>query len=111
MSVYIDEEKLKQVETFTYLGGVITDKSTCTDNIKRRIGLAMGGMQKLTTIWKSKEITIETKIELYRVLILSIATYGSESWTLKKRDEHRFLVFEMYCTAWECFWVSLDEIN
>ena len=39
----------------------------------------MGGMQELTTIWKSKEITTEIKIELYRVLILSIATYGSES--------------------------------
>ena len=98
MSVYIDEVLLKQVvETFTYLGGVISENSTCTDDIKRRIGLAMGGMQKLTSIWKSKEITTETKIELYRVLILSIATYGSESWTLKKRDEHRLLVFEMSC--------------
>ena len=54
---------------------------------QKRIGLAMGGMQKLTSIWKSKEITTKTKIELYRVLILSIATYGSESWTLKKRYE------------------------
>ena len=97
MSVYIDEVQLKQVETFTYLGGVISENSTCTDDIRRRIGLAMGGMQKLTSIWKSKEITTETKIELYRVLILSIATYGSESWTLKKRDEHRLLVFEMSC--------------
>ena len=60
LCVYIDEKKLKQVETFTYLGGVITDKSTCTDVIKREIGLAMGGMQKLTIVWKSKEITIET---------------------------------------------------
>ena len=57
----------------------------------------MGGMQKLTTIWKLKEVTIETKRELYRVLILSIASRGSQSWTLKKRDEHRLLVFEMSC--------------
>ena len=55
MSVYIDEVQLKQVETFTYLGGVISENSTCTDDIKRRIGLAMGGMQKLTSIWKSKK--------------------------------------------------------
>ena len=54
MSVYIDEVKLKQVETFTYLGGIISENSTCTDDIKRRIGLAMGGMQKLTSIWKSR---------------------------------------------------------
>ena len=97
LSVYIEEEKLKQVQTFTYLGGVISENSTSSDDIKRRIGLAMGGMQKLSTIWKSKEITPETKMELYRVLILSIATYGSECWTLKKKDEHRLLVFEMSC--------------
>ena len=78
MSVYIDDETLKQVETLTYIGGVITYKSTCTDGIKR-IGLAMRGMQKLITIWKSKEITIETEIEPYQVLILSIATCCSES--------------------------------
>ena len=67
-------------KTFTYQGEVISEKSTRTDNVKRRIGLAMGGMQKVTSIWKSKEITTETKIELYRVMILSIATYSSESW-------------------------------
>ena len=73
MSVFIDEEKMKQVETFTYLGGVSTENSPCTDDIKRNIGIAIRGMQKLTSIWKSKEITTETKIELYRMLILSIA--------------------------------------
>ena len=97
VSVYIDEEKLKQVETFIYLGGVITDKLTCTDDIKRRIGLAMAGMKKLTAISKSKEITMETKMELHRVLIPSFATYDSESWAFKKSDENRLLVFKMSC--------------
>ena len=57
----------------------------------------MGGMQKLSVIWRAKEISLPTKMELFRVLILSIATYGSESWTLKKKDEQRLLTFEMSC--------------
>ena len=64
ISVYIDVE---------FLGGVISEKSTCTNDIKRKMGLALGKMQKLTAIWKS---------------VFYIATYGSESWTRKKRDEH-----------------------
>ncbi|XP_072050141.1 uncharacterized protein [Amphiura filiformis] len=85
-----ESDQLKQVQTFTYLGGVITENSTSTEDIKRRIGLAMGSMRKLTTIWKSKEISINTKMELYQVLILSIATYGAEAWTLKKRARRDF---------------------
>ena len=100
MTIFIGSDQLKQVQTFTYLGGVITENSTSTEDIKRRIGLAMGSMQKLSTIWKSKEISTDTKMELYQVLTLSIATYGSEAWTLKKRDEKRLLVFEMSCLRW-----------
>ena len=55
----------------------------------------MGGIQKLSVIWRAKEISLPTKMELYRVLILSIATYGSESWTLKKKDEQWLLTFEI----------------
>ncbi|XP_072041667.1 uncharacterized protein [Amphiura filiformis] len=57
----------------------------------------MGIMQKLNPIWKSKEISTITKLELYKVLVLSIGTYASEAWTIKKRDEQRLLVFEMAC--------------
>ena len=68
ISIHIQGEPLTQVLTFTYLGGVIDKDSTSTNDIKRRIGLAMGGMQKLSSIWKSKEISTLTKTELYRFL-------------------------------------------
>ena len=87
VSISIQGKTLNQVQSFTYLGGVINDDATSSHDIKRRIGLAMGGMQKLSVIWRAKEISLPTKMELYRILILSIATYGSESWTLKKKDE------------------------
>ena len=97
VSISIQGKTLNQVQSFTYLGGVINDDATSSHDIKRRIGLAMGGMQKLSVIWRAKEISLPTKMELYRVLILSITTYGSESWTLKKKDEQRLLTFEMSC--------------
>ena len=57
----------------------------------------MGIMQKMNSIRNSSEITTQTKLELYKVLVLSIATYGCEIWTLKEKNEQRLLVFEMAC--------------
>ncbi|XP_072042920.1 uncharacterized protein [Amphiura filiformis] len=96
-TISIGNSILEQVESFIYLGGVITEKASSEKDIKRRIGLAMGIMQKLNPIWKSKDISTITKLELYKVLVLSIATYSSEAWTIKKRDEQRLLVFKMAC--------------
>ena len=71
--------------------------ATSSEDIKRRIGLAMGVLQKLSPIWSSNEVSTLTKLQLYRVLVLTIVSYGAEAWTLKKRDEQRLLVFEMAC--------------
>ena len=97
VSISIQGKILNQVQSFIYLLGVINEDATSSYDIKRRIGLAMGGMQKLSVIWRAKEISLSTKMELYRVLILSIATNGLESWTIKKKDEQRLLTFEMSC--------------
>ena len=85
INIKIDDKVLEQVDSFIYLGGVITNMASSEGDIKGRIGLAMSIMQKLNSIWKSSEITTLTKLEIYRFLVLSIATYGCETWTLKKK--------------------------
>ena len=97
MDVRINNTPLKQVEDFIYLGGKISQKGSCTDDVKYRIGKALGAMQNLNDIWKSKDIFTSTEIQLYKTLIISLLMYGSETWILKKEDENRLLVFEMTC--------------
>ena len=72
---------------------------------------AMGAIQKLNPIWNSNVIKRPTKLELYRVLVLSIATYGAETWSLKKSDEQRLRVFEMACLRKILGVTRLDKIR
>ena len=72
INIKIDDKVLEQVDSFMYLGGVITNMTSSEGDIKRRIGLAMGIMQKLNSIWKSSEIITLTKLELYRVLAVKL---------------------------------------
>ena len=111
INIKIDCKELEQVGFFVYLGGVITEKSSSEGDIRRRIGLAMGIMQKLNSIWNSSEISTQTKLELYKVLVLSIATYGCETWILKKKDEQRLLVFEMACLRKILGVTRLDKVR
>ena len=80
-----------------YLGGAISQSGSCTEDVQHRIGKALGAFQALNKIWESKDIRCATKIELYKVMILSILLYGAETWTLKKTDESKLHTFEMNC--------------
>ena len=93
--ISIENTVLKQVDQFTYLGGVATSDASCGSDIKRRIGLATGASASLSTIWAAKEISKQTKIRVYQSLVLSILLYNSETWTLRETDKRRLLVFEM----------------
>ena len=97
MDIKINNTPLKQVEVFIYLGGKISQRGSCTDDVKYRIGKAFGAMQNLNDIWKSKDISTSIKIRLYKTLILTLIIYESETWTFKREDENRLLVFEITC--------------
>jgi len=69
-----------------------------TNDIKRRLGLASSSFGRLKNeIWRNKDISLKLKLRLYNALIVPIAIYASESWTLKKSDTQMLLVFELRC--------------
>lgn len=86
----------KVVNKYLYLGSLIENSGACEGEIRRRIALARTAVTKLTKIWKDTAITKNTKLRLLNSLVFPIATYGAETWTLKKSDIRRIDAFEMW---------------
>jgi len=88
---------IETVNDFLYLGSLITTTRGCEAVIRRRIALSRAAMLNLGNIWTDRGITKKTKMALVRPLVLSIFSYGSESWIIKAADTHRIDAFEMWC--------------
>jgi hypothetical protein len=97
VSLTLDNETVKQVDTFKFLGSYKTSTGDCTMDIKRRIGMARAKAVQLDNIWRNRHIGKGVKIKLMKTLIWPIFMYGSEGWTIKKSDENRISAFEMWC--------------
>ena len=94
-SIKIDGKSVDHVEEFVFLGSVVPDTSA---DVMRRIALAASAFGRLRkVIWDRHDISNHLKIRLYNALILPIATYASETWTLKSVDTRKLTVFEMRC--------------
>ena len=94
--LFLDEVKIKQVESFIYLGSVINGKAKCDEEIKRRIGMAKNAFQKLGKILRNRKVSIETKMRIINCYLVSILTYGSECWTISATMEKRLESCEMW---------------
>jgi hypothetical protein len=93
--VNIQGAQLEQVNTFPYLGSLVTDDAECTKEIRARLSKGQAIRASLKKIWKSHGIPTETKIRVEKALVWPVATYGSESWTVRKNEETRINAFEM----------------
>ena len=71
------------------VGSILSKDGTSTKEIKIRVAVAMSAMSRLDTIWKSRNISLQTKLKLYRALAVSILLYGCGSWTLTAETERR----------------------
>jgi hypothetical protein len=98
LEVFVAGVGLKQVDNFTYLGSKISNDAKCSGDVKSRLAMGMAVMVKLTKVWKNKSISTQTKLRLMKSLVWSVATYGCESWTLKKSEEKLIQSFENKCT-------------
>ena len=82
---------------FIFLGSKITVDCDCSHEIQRHLFLGRKAMKKLDSIFKSRDITLPTKIHIVKAMIFPVVMYGYESWTIKKAERRRIDAFELWC--------------
>ena len=82
----LDEETVETVSDFIFLGSKITADGDCSHDIKRRLLLGRKAMINLDSIFKSRNITLPTKVCLVKAMVFPVVMYGCESWTVKKAE-------------------------
>ena len=87
----------KQCQTFILGGSKITADGDCSHEIKRRLLLGSKVMTNLDSIFKSRDITLPTKLHLVKAMVFPVVMYGCESWTVKKAECLRIDAFELWC--------------
>ena len=97
VKITVDNEKIECVQEFTFLGSQIEQSRDCSLEVKRRIASGRNAMMSMNKMWKSKDISITTKCRLVHAIVFPIATYGCESWTLRKADRRKIDSFELWC--------------
>ena len=78
-------------------GSKITADGDCNREIKRHLLLGRKVMTKLDSIFKSRDITLPTKVHLIKAMIFPVVMYGCESWTIKQAERWRIDAFELWC--------------
>ena len=86
----------KQCETLFLGGSKITADGDCSREIRRRLLLGRKVMTNLDSIFKSRDITLQTKVHLVKAMVFPVVMYGCESWT-KKAEHQRIDAFELRC--------------
>ena len=92
----IDGETVETVSDFIFLGSKITADGDCSHEIKRCLLLGRKVMTNLDSIFKSRDITLPTKVPLVKATVFPVM-YGCESWTVKKAERRRIDAFELWC--------------
>ena len=82
----IDGETVETVSDFIFLGSKITADGDCSHEIKRCLLLGRKVMTNLDSIFKSRDITLQTKFHLVKAMVFPMVMYGCESWTVKKAE-------------------------
>ena len=93
----IDGETVETVSDFILGDSKITADGACSHEIKRCLLLGRKVMTNLDSIFKSRDVTLPTKVCLFKAMIFSVVMYGCESLTIKKAEHQRIDPFELWC--------------
>ena len=88
---------VETVSDFIYLGSKITTDGDYSHEIKICLLLGRKVMTNLPSIFKSRDITLPTKVRLVEAIVFPVVMYGCESWTVKKAERLRIDAFELWC--------------
>ena len=88
---------METVTEFIFLGSKITADVDCNHEIKRCLLLGRKAMTTLDSIFKSRDITLSTKVCLVKAMDFPVVMHGYESWTIKKAEHQRINAFELGC--------------
>jgi hypothetical protein len=104
VKIMIDQKQLENVESFNYLGSVLTNDGRCTCEIKCRIAMAKAAFNKKNALFTST-LNLELRKKLVECYIWSIALYGAETGTLRAVDQKNLESLEMWC------WRRMEKIS
>ena len=93
----MDGETVETVSYFILGGSKSIADGDCSHEIKRRLLLGRKVMTNLDSIFKSRDITLPTKVHLLKAMVFPVFMYGCESWTVKKAEHRRIDAFELWC--------------
>ena len=88
---------METVSDFIFWGSKITADVDCSHEIKRHLLLGRKVMTSLDSIFKSRDITLPTKVRLVKAMVFPVVMYGCESWTVKKAERRRIDAYELWC--------------
>ena len=88
---------METVADFIFGGSKITADDDCSHEMKRNLLLGRKLMTNLDSIFKSRDITLPTKVCLVKAMVFPVVMYGCESWTVKKAEHRRIDTFELWC--------------
>jgi hypothetical protein len=104
VKLMIHQKQLENVESFKYLGSVLTTDGICACEIKSWIAMAEAAFNKKRALFTSK-MDLELRKKLVKCYIWSIALYGAETWMLRAVDQKHLKSFEMWC------WGRMEKIS
>ena len=93
----IDEETMETVTEFIFLNSKISAVGDGSHKIKRCLLLGRKAVTNLESSWKSRDITLPTKVRVVQAIVLPLVMYGCESWSIKMAEHQRIDAFELWC--------------
>ena len=90
-------ETIETVRDFIFLVSKIIAYGDCSHEVKRCLLLGRKTMTNIDSILKSRDITLPTKVHIYKAMVFPVVMYGCESWTIKKVEHPRIDAFELWC--------------